>query len=67
MAYDLSTYQEQVGKIQKVITKTSNIFKLLKQESMENKHSIFLSWLFNKDASHGFDERFGQAFFDTCF
>ncbi|MCQ2522205.1 MAG: PD-(D/E)XK nuclease family protein [Lachnospiraceae bacterium] len=34
---------------------------------MENKHSIFLSWLLNPLASHGFEEKFAQRFFDKAF
>lgn len=57
-------YIEQIEIIKKEDNKTDNIFKILHQETYENKHSIFLSWLFNPLASHGLGNTFAQAFFD---
>ena len=57
-------YIEQIEIIKKMDNNTKNIFKILHQETYENKHSIFLSWLFNPLASHDLGSTFAQAFFD---
>ncbi len=67
MDIDFKLYETIIDQIKILDNKTDNIFKILHQESYENKHSIFLSWLFNPKASHGFKDKFAQNFFDTVF
>jgi len=56
-------YRDIIDEIQRIDNDTDNIFKILHQESYENKHSTFLSWLFNPKASHGLDSKFAEEFF----
>lgn len=67
MNINFDEYKEIIEKIKKIDNKTDNIFKILHQETYENKHSIFLSWLLNPNASHGIEHKFAQRFFDTVF
>ena len=60
-------YSDEIEKVKEIDNKTNNIFKILKQETMENKHSTFLSWLLNPFASHGYGAKFSQMLFDKAF
>lgn len=62
-----SKYNDKIEQVKESQYNTLNIFKILHQETYENKHSIFLSWLFNPTASHGLKNDFAQKFFDEVF
>lgn len=64
MDINFENYKKQITKLKEYDNSTDNIFKILHQETYENKHSIFLSWLLNPVASHGLDSKFAQDFFD---
>lgn len=60
-------YSKQVTAINNIYNRSFNIFKVLKQEDQEIRHSAFLSWLFNTSASHGLGTAFADKFFKRCF
>lgn len=60
-------YRDVMDKIDEIHNHSPNIFKILKQEQYENRHSIFLSWLFDKRAQHGLKSAFADRFFKACF
>ena len=64
---DLSKFSDFITELDKERKGSDNIFKILRQETYENKHSTFLSWLFDIDASHGFEDKFADKFFKKCF
>lgn len=59
-------YSTQILKIEEFNNNYFNIFKVLKQEEYENRHSLFLSWLLSPKASHNLKERFVEEFLKTC-
>lgn len=64
---DLSKFSNEIYEFDLERRRSTNIFKILRQESYENKHSTFLSWLFDIQASHDFKDEFADRFFKTCF
>lgn len=63
----LEQYSKQIADINDIYNRSFNIFKVLKQEDQEIRHSAFLSWLFNTNASHGLGSAFADMFFKKCF
>ncbi len=63
----LDDYKDEIEEIEKINNSSTNIFKILKQQDYENKHSTFLSWLFDKNASHGLGSDFAERVFKRAF
>lgn len=62
----LDKYSEQISQVEE-INQSFNIFKILKLQEYEVRHSAFLSWLFNPKGSHGLGQDFAKHFFHKCF
>ena len=62
----LEDYSEQISQVEE-INQSFNIFKILKLQEYEVRHSAFLSWLFNPKGSHGLGQNFANKFFHECF
>lgn len=62
----LDKYSKQISQVEE-INQSFNIFKILKLQEYEVRHSAFLSWLFNPNGSHGLGQNFANNFFHECF
>ncbi|MDY5918590.1 MAG: PD-(D/E)XK nuclease family protein [Treponema sp.] len=62
----LDKYSKQISQVEE-INRSFNIFKILKIQEYEVRHSAFLSWLFNPKGSHGLGQNFANNFFHECF
>lgn len=62
----LEDYSEQISQVEE-INQSFNIFKILKLQEYEVRHSAFLSWLFNPKGTHGLGQNFANKFFHECF
>ena len=62
----LDEYSKQISQVEE-INQSFNIFKILKLQEYEVRHSAFLSWLFNPKGSHGLGQNFANNFFHECF
>lgn len=62
----LDKYSKQISQVEE-INQSFNIFKILKLQEYEVRHSAFLSWLFNPKGSHGLGQNFANNFFHECF
>ena len=63
----LKKYQNDIDEMKKIHNENANFFKILKVEEYENRHSVFLSWLFDINASHGLGKKFLELFFKNAF
>lgn len=62
----LDNYSDKISQVEE-INQSFNIFKILKLQEYEVRHSAFLSWLFNPKGSHGLGQNFANNFFHECF
>lgn len=62
----LDKYSKKISQVEE-INQSFNIFKILKLQEYEVRHSAFLSWLFNPKGSHGLGQNFANNFFHECF
>lgn len=58
---------QKVKELRKKVKKETNIFRIIKSRSTEDKISDFYSWLLNSNESHSFDEFFLKRFLEKAF
>lgn len=58
-----NNFENLVNKLDEKREKECNIFKILRVDNYEIRHSNFLAWLFDKNASHGIGYEFLKEFF----
>lgn len=58
--------QQTITELRKKENKEFNIFKILKLDKYEIRHSNFLAWLLNPKESHNLGDKFFKQFFQVA-